>query len=137
MENTLSDTTLFSRRERNCDLGYLRQAYRKLDATVGYRCSAEPVEDFLNKGGDLSETPGRKCVCNGLLATVGLGRVRSGHEPEPALITAGNDVAQLAQFLKPNRDSYTAAEVIDYLCATASETCTAKNQSNAPQNAVI
>ena len=31
------------------------------------------------------------------------------------LLTAGNDVADLARFLKPGTDSYTAADVVAYL----------------------
>ena len=31
------------------------------------------------------------------------------------LLTAGNDVAQVARYLQPGRDSYTAGEVVGYL----------------------
>jgi nitronate monooxygenase len=73
------------------------------------------VDDFVRKGGSLSETEGRKCVCNGLMGTIGLGQVLSEQDTERALVTAGNDVAQIARFLKPGHDSYTAADVIQYL----------------------
>ena len=116
LEGTLSETTTYQERERTCDLGYLRHLYRKDDGTIGYRCPAEPVADFLLKGGKESETQGRKCVCNGLPATVGLGQVRSGGE-EPALVTAGDDLALLTEFLPPGRDTYTAADVVHRLLA--------------------
>ena len=75
LPGTLSDSQINSAaRERLCDLGYLRHAYRKADGTIGYRCPAEPVEDFVRKGGTLEETHGRECVCNGLVATIGLPR---------------------------------------------------------------
>ncbi len=67
-------------RTRLCDLGYLRHAYRKPDGTVGYRCPAEPVEDYVRKGGTSAETEGRECVCNGLVATIGLAQIRPNGE---------------------------------------------------------
>ena len=53
LEGTLSDDAPFSQREKVCDLGYLRQTYRKDDGTMGYRCPAEPPEDFVAKGGKI------------------------------------------------------------------------------------
>jgi nitronate monooxygenase len=101
-------------RERICDLGYLRQAYRKEDGSMGWRCPAEPVEDYLKKGGREEETVGRVCVCNGLVATIGMGQVRDGREELP-LVTSGDDVATVARFLRPGAESYTAADVIEQL----------------------
>ncbi len=103
------------RTERICDLGYLRQAYRKPDGTLGWRCPAEPVEDYIRKGGSEDETRGRLCVCNGLMASIGLPQTREGTGPELPLVTSGDDVATVARFLKPGATSYTAADVIDYL----------------------
>jgi NAD(P)H-dependent flavin oxidoreductase YrpB (nitropropane dioxygenase family) len=114
---TLSEAAQYDRRPRICDLGYLRHPYRKTDGTLGYRCPAEPVEDYLKKGGALADTAGRKCICNGLPATVGLGQVRQGKDHELALLTSGNDVSRIAHFLKPGRETYTAAEVIEWLLA--------------------
>jgi len=115
LPGTLSEATTYAARTRICDLGYLRHPYRKVDGTLGYRCPAEPVEDYLKKGGTLADTEGRKCICNGLPATVGLGQIRAGEDPELALLTSGNDVAQIARFVQPGRESYTAAEVIELL----------------------
>ena len=115
LQGTVSDATLYTARERICDLGYLRHAYRKPDGTVGYRCPAEPVEDYLRKGGKIEETVGRKCICNGLMATAGLGQVISGEETELELVTTGDEVVELSRFLKTGRDSYAAAEVVRYL----------------------
>jgi len=58
-------------RTRNCDLGYLRVAARTPTGFV-YRCAAEPVDAFVDKGGDPAQTVGRQCLCNGLTATIGL-----------------------------------------------------------------
>lgn len=113
---SLSDSDVYLRRERICDLGYLRQAYRKPDGSLGYRCAAEPVEDFVRKGGDPADTVGRKCLCNGLAATVGLAQIREGL-PEPAIVTAGNELTDLARLVPAGQESYHAADVITYLRA--------------------
>ncbi|HEX9048745.1 MAG TPA: nitronate monooxygenase, partial [Verrucomicrobiae bacterium] len=102
-------------RIRLCDLGYLRQAYRAPNGKIGYRCPAEPVEDYVRKGGEAAEARGRLCVCNGLLATVELGQSRTNGEAELPLVTAGNDVTGIAEFLGSGRDSYSAAEVVQRL----------------------
>lgn len=117
LPGTLSDSEANLRRTRLCDLGYLRHAFHKEDGTLGYRCPAEPAEDFVRKGGAQSETEGRLCVCNGLVSTIGLAQIRSDGNSDLPLVTAGNDIAHVARYLQPGHDSYTAAEVVDYLLA--------------------
>ena len=114
LEGTLSEAGCYAARERACDLGYLRQAYRKADGEIGYRCAGEPVDDFLEKGGSAEDTVGRKCLCNGLAATVGLGQVRHG-VLEPSLVTAGNEVADLARLAPAGAEGYAAEDVVRYL----------------------
>jgi NAD(P)H-dependent flavin oxidoreductase YrpB (nitropropane dioxygenase family) len=111
---TLSDEVRYFARERICDLGYLREVYRKADGTAGYRCAGEPPDDYAAKGGTLADTVGRKCLCNGLMATIGLGQHRPGGDEDP-ILTAGDDVAHLARFLPADRDCYGAADVIRWL----------------------
>lgn len=106
-----------SSRGHPCDLGFLRQGYRKADGTLGYRCPAEPVEDFIRKGGAPGDLDGRQCVCNGLVATIGLAQLRPRTGADRPLVTAGNDVAHIANFLHPGQTAYTAAEVVDRLLA--------------------
>lgn len=112
---TMSDAKSLPPRERLCDLGYLRHAYRKADGTVGYRCPAEPVNDYVRKGGTEKETHGRECVCNGLVATIGLAQVNAEKSSGLPLLTAGNEVVNIARFLKPGRDTFSAAEVVQLL----------------------
>lgn len=121
MDTTLSAAPVYEGRSRICDLGYLRHLYRKADGTPGYRCPAEPVDDFIRKGGTEAAAQGRKCLCNSLLANIGLGQVRSATDTELALLTAGDDVADIARFLKPGQDSYSAADVVAYLLTGATE----------------
>ncbi|MEX0985199.1 MAG: nitronate monooxygenase [Actinomycetota bacterium] len=114
LEGTLSDDEVVEARERRCDLGYLREVYVAADGRIGYRCPAEPVADYLRKGGDPFNTAGRKCICNGLTATVGLGQRRHG-VGEPPIVTAGNDLMELGRLLGPGRHGYHAADVVAYL----------------------
>jgi len=112
LPGTLSEPEIYAARDRICDLGYLRHPYRKADGTVGYRCPAEPPENFLRKGGKVDETAGRKCICNGLPATVGLGQYRPEGGLELPVVTGGDDLADVAAYLAPGKESYTAAEVV-------------------------
>jgi NAD(P)H-dependent flavin oxidoreductase YrpB (nitropropane dioxygenase family) len=111
---SLINPQVYETRERICDLGGLRDAYRKPDGTIGFRCAGEPVEDYLAKGGKFEDTVGRMCLCNCLLSAAGFAQVRKGVE-EPYVITAGDDVANIARYLKPGRSSYCADDVIDVL----------------------
>lgn len=115
LAGTVSDPAIYAARERVCDLGYLRQTYRKPDGTPGYRCPAEPENHYVAKGGALADTVGRKCVCNGLLSTIGLGQVLAGDNVEPAMITAGNDAVALGRLFSSGQTTYTASDVIAYL----------------------
>ena len=71
--------------------------------------------DYVQKGGQAEDALGRKCVCNALMANIGLGQTRNGGELEKPLITSGDDVANIARFLKPGAHSYRAVDVIEYL----------------------
>lgn len=115
MEGTHSDPATYEKRSRICDLGYLRHAYKKEDGTIAWRCPSEPVEQYVRKGGKIEDTVGRKCVCNALMANIGLGQIKRNGETEKALLTSGDDVENVARFLKPGASSYKAVDVLDYL----------------------
>ena len=114
---SVSRNDVYEQRTRVCDLGNLRQPYRKSDGSLGYRCPAEPVEDYVRKGGIEADATGRKCLCNGLFAAVGFGQVTPDGEVEPPIITAGADVAEVARFLSPGRRSYRATDVLNFVLA--------------------
>lgn len=115
LEGTLSEPAVFEARRKVCDMGYLREAYRKEDGTVGFRCPAEPEAVFLAKGGKPEDICGRKCVCNGLFADIGLGQIMSNGQREPGIVTLGDDVANVGQFCTPGQIDYTAEDVIRHL----------------------
>lgn len=111
---TMSQPEVYAARERLCDLGGLRETYRREDGSVGYRCASEPVDDYVRKGGNAADTVGRMCLCNGLAATVGLGQLQRGGAEAP-IITAGDEVADLARLVPAGAESYRAEDVIRYL----------------------
>ncbi|MBP1468691.1 nitronate monooxygenase [Candidatus Chloroploca sp. M-50] len=101
-------------RERICDLGYLRSAYVTPEGEIGFRCASEPIAAFVQKGGAIEETEGRKCLCNALMANVGFAQQRRDGSIEPPLLTSGDDLQHIGDFLG-GRTSYSAGDVIDYL----------------------
>ncbi|MEX2584692.1 MAG: nitronate monooxygenase [Gemmatimonadota bacterium] len=111
---TVAREEVYQARERVCDLGYLRTAYRMEGGRLGYRCPAEPVDTYVKKGGDLEDTVGRKCLCNALLADIGHGQVRDGGTVEKPLLTSGDDLRKIGDFAK-GRLEYSAADVLEYL----------------------
>jgi len=99
---------------RVCDVGYLRRPYRTEAGTIAYRCPGEPVDGFVDKGGVREDTVGRQCLCNGLLATVGLAQIRDGITELP-LLTMGEDLSFLPHVLHGDSLCYHAGDLIDYL----------------------
>ena len=121
LEGTSSKFEIYQERKRVCDLGYLRDPYAAENGTIGYRCSAEPVANYLAKGGKIEDTVGRKCLCNALMANIGHQQVRKGEMEEPPLVTVGDDLNTIATFLAPGRSSYSAADVVHSLLSLVGE----------------
>ena len=115
LEGSMSEKEVAENRPRVCDLGYLRTAYKKDDGTVGFRCPGEPADIYVRKGGKIEDTVGKKCLCNAMVANIGLPQVRKSGYVEPVLVTSGNDILQIAGYLKEGETSYSAAAVIDHL----------------------
>ena len=116
LKGSISEDSVYQQRERVCDLGYLRHGYKKPDGSLGWRCPSERVELYLKKGGKAEDTVGRKCVCNGLMANIGMGQVRKTTGVEKLLATCGDEVHDIAKFFSDSEaTSYSAKQVIDYL----------------------
>lgn len=103
-------------RDRICDMGGLRVAYATPEGKVGYRCPAEPIDAYVEKGGAIEDTEGRQCLCNALMSVIGQPQVRKSGAVEPPLITSGDDLAAMGQFLD-GRTQYSAQSVLDWLVA--------------------
>ena len=112
LEGTASAFPIYQERKRVCDLGYLREPYVASDGHIGYRCAAEPVANYVAKGGKVEDTVGRKCLCNALMANVGYAQTRRDHTIEPSLVTVGDDLNTIATFLPPGQATYSAADVV-------------------------
>ncbi len=115
LADSLSESETYAARQRICDLGYLRSVYKTPDGKLGYRCASEPVKTYVAKGGKQENTEGRKCLCNALMANIGLPQHRPGDYIERALVTSGNDIVGLTRFLPDEGLVYSAASVIEKL----------------------
>jgi len=114
LAGSLSETDAYQNRNRKCDLGYLRQLYEKPDGRIGYRCPAEPEAAFVAKGGQSADLVGKKCLCNALLSNIGLGQVRKNGYAENILVTSGDGIQSIREFLAGRR-SYKTEEAIAWL----------------------
>jgi len=115
LEGSLSEQDVYLSRTRVCDLGYLREVYRKDDGSFGYRCASEPIENYVAKGGKESDTVGRKCICNSLVSNAGHPQIQKGGAIEKPLLTSGDDLVEIARFIPEGQTSYTARDVINKL----------------------
>ena len=115
LTGSMSEAVALQDRHKVCDLGYLRHAHKMADGSIVWRCPGEPTQAYFQKDGCEADTVGRKCVCNGLMAAIGLAQCRKSGDELP-LVTCGNDVNSIAAFL-PNEDvtAYSASDVIDHL----------------------
>ena len=112
LEGTLSDPAVFDRRHRICDLGFLRETFRKPDGSIGYRCPAEPETAYLAKGGSVQDVAGRKCLCNALVANIGMPQRLPDGSSELPLVTLGDDFENIPRFCTNGNPDFTAADVI-------------------------
>ncbi len=117
LEGTLSDPKICRNPAQLCDVGMLRHLYKGADGKVGFRCPAEPAEQYLAKGGKLEDTVGKNCLCNNLFATAGYPQHRKDGYVEPPIVTAGDGLIGIRKYIKPGHHSYTAQDVLDYLTA--------------------
>jgi nitronate monooxygenase len=62
---------------------------------------------------------GRKCLCNALVANIGMPQLRAAGYREPTLVTMGNDLVGLDRFLVAGQQGYAAADVVEHILAGA------------------
>jgi NAD(P)H-dependent flavin oxidoreductase YrpB (nitropropane dioxygenase family) len=118
LPGTLADPQRYNARPRLCDLGYLRVPYLRSGGDVGYRCPAEPVHMYIRKGGDPADTAHRSCLCNALLANIGLGQTRApGGYAEDPLVTLGSDLDGVRGMLQRHAHGWSAAQAVTWLLA--------------------
>ena len=116
-DGTLAEEEVYEQRTRVCDLGYLREPYLDDKGRLMGRCPAEPVKTYKSRGGDPEKAEGRGCLCNALLANIGLAQQRGDHA-EPPLFTGGDALEDLP-LGSVDDPQYDADDVIDYLYQNA------------------
>ena len=115
VEDTIADPDQYANRARICDLGYLREAFETEDGVLDWRCPADEVKRYVAAGGQAEQTDGRLCLCNGLMATIGLGQVRKDGSAELPLLTGGDDVSGVPHLVADGATSYPSTRVISWL----------------------
>lgn len=118
LPGTLSDENVYQTRTKRCDLGFLQQRGLEKPDSEGMRrlfqrCPAEPLEDFVNKRGLAFNAADKRCLCNGLLAGVGLGQIHPKDGEEPAIVTLGNDLSGVRRLSRNGQTTYWASEVVE------------------------
>lgn len=117
---TLSDADLYAKRKRVCDLGYLREAYAREDGSIGWRCASEPIAQYERNNGSAENCHGRQCLCNALMANIGLGQRLGNDAEELPLLTCCDQVADIVNIIPQDGQSYTTAQVVEYLLSSMS-----------------
>lgn len=115
LEGHTSTAEGFADRPKLCDLGYLREPVLSDSGRLIYRCPSEPDEQFLKKGGAAEEIEGRKCLCNGLMANIGLPQTRRDGYVEAPIVTLGSDIEGAKELLKKYPEGYGADVAVDWL----------------------
>jgi len=115
LKGTMSDPEIYHDRVRLCDIGLLREPYKGEDNKIGFRCSAEPEDQYLKKEGKQEDLVGRGCLCNNLCASAGFPQQRSDGFVEQPLVTSGNGLPFIGKFFKAGNRSYSAKDVLDHI----------------------
>ncbi len=114
LPNTLSDPKLLGDMERKCDHGYMVAAYKMGSGAIAFRCPAEPIGDFVRKGGKVEDTESRVCICKALSATA-----KDGISAElpyvGKIVTLGKDLSFRDLLLINPDGSYSAEDVIRWV----------------------
>ena len=119
LEGTLSDDAVFKVRKRVCNVGHLQELYKKPDGGVGYRCPAESEQAYISKGGTPERASQARCLCNALLANIGLGMSYAGARLEKPLLTVGKHLDSLKLLIQRFGLEYSATDVLRFLRSEA------------------
>jgi nitronate monooxygenase len=127
LPGTLAEDAIYRARKRVCDIGLLVQrGLMKADESgsrrIFQRCPAGPLEAFTRDRGLPQNAEGKRCLCNGLLATVGLGQVltRDGvTSEEPAIVTLGNHIEGVRRLSSNGQTVYWAKDAVEDILGEA------------------
>lgn len=114
-QQTLSNDLLYKERTRICDLGYLRTMFQRENGGIGYRCPAEPLDNYEFKKGAVDQAQGSKCLCNALMADIGLGQLRPDGRTEISLLTFGSDLEGPRALRAIHPNGWNAIQALNFL----------------------
>lgn len=126
LEATLADDAVYAERPRICDIGMLQQRgfnrpNEQGERTLFQRCPSAPVASYVKNRGLERNTHERRCLCNGLLSSVGLGqvkRIQGDWVEEPAIVTLGNHLDGVRRLSRNGQVRYHVEDVVaDILAA--------------------
>ncbi len=122
LPGTLADDEVYNNRTRVCDLGFLQQRGFSKPGPDGERdlfarCPAGSLADFSRKRGLPFNAAGKRCLCNGLLAAVGLGQTHPRNGGEPAIVTLGNNLDGVRRLSRQGQVTYWACDVVNDILA--------------------
>jgi hypothetical protein len=120
LKGTLAEEEVYEARRRTCDIGLLQQrGFSKADTdgtrTLFQRCAAAPIDSYVESRGIERNTEERRCLCNGLLASVGLGQVKTVNGEwfeEPAIVTLGNRLDGVRRLSRQGQTTYHVQDVV-------------------------
>ena len=120
LKGTLSEPEVYAARRRVCDIGLLQQLGFSKSAEDGgrrlfQRCAAAPIEGYTQHRGLERNTDERRCLCNGLLACVGLAQVKEADgevAEEPAIVTLGDHLDGIRRLSRQGQVHYWASDVV-------------------------
>ncbi len=120
LQDTLASDDVYESRPRICDIGMLQQrGFNKPDElgqrTLFQRCPAAPIDSYVKHRGLERNTEERRCLCNGLLACVGLGQVKKIQGElveEPAIVTLGNHLDGVRRLSRQGQVHYHVQDVV-------------------------
>jgi NAD(P)H-dependent flavin oxidoreductase YrpB (nitropropane dioxygenase family) len=115
MPGTTAMPDVFAARPKLCDMGYLREPVLLKSGRVDYRCPSEPEIPYFKKDGTEEETIGRKCLCNGLFANIGLGQHRRDGYDEAPIVTLGSDIEGCRILAQEHANGWSAAEAVAFI----------------------
>ena len=112
VDGTIGNRATYEARPRLCDLSYLRTPKIDAEGKVRYVCASEPEHKYLEKGMDAADLTDRLCLCNGLMAAIGLGQERADGYHEAPLLTLGSSTNEVAEMLDRFPNGWTAADLV-------------------------
>ncbi|MHB1834888.1 MAG: beta/alpha barrel domain-containing protein [Solirubrobacteraceae bacterium] len=130
LDGTVAAPVAATVRRRRCDLRYLAVPFERSDGRIGYRCPAEPQDEYVAKGGQRNDTEGRVCLCNGLMAAAGMPQHRGNGGVEPPLLTLGDDAQAVLAELSPDGRPYHARDVVRHLLGPATPTAASSRRAD-------